>query len=151
VAKRTAITDTSQTAAVATELRVVLGQLTRRLREQSDTADLTRSQSSVLSRVERDGPTTMTALAQAEGIRPQSMGAIITVLETAGLLIRTADPADGRKSLLSLSPAAGVEVARGRLAREDWLFRTIRARLSPAEEDQLAKSVELLRRLAGSD
>jgi DNA-binding MarR family transcriptional regulator len=140
----------TDTATLAGDLRVVLGQLTRRLRQQADTGDFTRSQLAVLARLERDGSSTMTTLARAEGIRPQSMGVIISVLQEAGLVSGAPDPSDGRKTVLSLTDAARERFATGRLAREDWLFRTIRTQLDPAEQAELAACVALLKRLANS-
>lgn len=140
----------ADTLAVAGDLRVVLGQLNRRLRQQADTGDFTRSRVAVLTRLERDGPATMTVLARAEGIRPQSMGVIISVLQDAGLVSGAPDPSDGRQTVLSLTDAARERFATGRLAREDWLFRAIRSQLDPAEQDELAACVALLKRLAES-
>ena len=59
--------------ALAGELRVVVGKLTRRMREHSRAGDLTSSQKLVLLRLERDGSATVSTLARAEGVRPQSM------------------------------------------------------------------------------
>jgi DNA-binding MarR family transcriptional regulator len=92
----------------------------------------------------------VTALALAEGVRPQSMGATVATLEAAGFVSGAPDPTDGRKVVLSLTDAARKCVTAGRAAREDWLFRAIRARLSPAEQDDLAGAVELLKRLIDS-
>jgi DNA-binding MarR family transcriptional regulator len=138
------------TAALAGELRVALAQLVRRLREQADGMDLTRSQSSVLLRLERDGAATATALARAEGVRPQSMAKIVQALESAGLVSGAPDPRDGRKTLLSITEAAREEFRTGRLAKEDWLTRALDTTLSPAEIAQLASTPGLLRRLAQS-
>ena len=136
--------------ALAGDLRVLMGKLSRRLREQAQTGELTQSQKSVLLHLERQGPATVTALARAEGIRPQSMGATISALETAGLVSRMPDTADGRQTILSLTPACRKRLKASRTAREDWLFRTIRARLGPGEQQDLAAAVELLKRLADS-
>lgn len=141
---------TAATAETAGELRVVLGQLARRLREQSEGSDLTKSQSAVLGRLERDGATTATALARAEGIRPQSMGAIVAALEAAGLVAGRPDPKDGRKTILELTGRAHEEFRTGRLAREDWLTQAIGAELDEDEIRRLAECVTLLRRLAGA-
>jgi DNA-binding MarR family transcriptional regulator len=141
---------TTSASAIAGELRVVLGQLVRRLREQADGSDLTKSQSSVLGRLERDGPATATALARAEGLRPQSMGTIMAALEAAGLVAGSPDPKDGRKTILSLTETAREQFRTGRLAREDWLTQTMAATLTPAELDQLSSSIDLLRRIARS-
>ncbi len=136
--------------ALAAELRATLGQLIRRLREQSSIGDVTRSPLNVLTRLAREGPATMSALARAEGIRPQSMSAIVSVLEAAGMISGTPDPADGRKTVLSLTDATREQFESGRLAREDWLLRAIHSQLEPAEQDQLATLIGLLKRLAVS-
>ena len=141
---------TTSASAIAGELRVVLGQLVRRLREQADGSDLTKSQSSVLGRLERDGPATATALARAEGLRPQSMGTIVAALEAAGLVAGSPDPKDGRKTILSLTETAREQFRTGRLAREDWLIQAMSAALTPSELDQLSSGIDLLRRIARS-
>ena len=55
-----------------------------KLREQASAGDLTPSQTSVLMHLDREGPTTVTALARTEGVRSQSMGATVAVLEAPG-------------------------------------------------------------------
>jgi DNA-binding MarR family transcriptional regulator len=133
--------------ALAQELRALLGKLKRRLREQGHVGDLTPSQVSVLLRLEKDGPATAAALARAEGMRPQSMGPVIAALEGAGLVSGEPDPNDGRQTLIFLTDACRQWAQEGRAARQDWLTRSIEARLSPQEQDELAASVELLKRL----
>jgi hypothetical protein len=64
-------------AALAGEIRAVVGKLTRRLRDKAPPGDLSWSQAHALGRLERDGPTTLTALARSENMRSQSMGAIV--------------------------------------------------------------------------
>jgi DNA-binding MarR family transcriptional regulator len=137
-----------RTSSLAGDLRALLGKLKRRLREQAHVGDLTPSQVSALLRLEKDGPSTVSNLARAEGIRPQSMAPIIAALEAAGLLSGAPDPADGRQTLLSLTDACRRWVEEGRSARQDWLIRMIEAHLSPQEQDEVAKAIELLRRLA---
>jgi DNA-binding MarR family transcriptional regulator len=138
---------TISASALVTELRVLIGKLKRRLREQANLGDLTSSQLSVLSHLERDGPATVTTLARTEGIRPQSMGATVAVLEAAGLASGVPDPSDGRQTIWSLTEAFRERVRAGRAAREDWLLRAIQAKFTPAEQEQLASAVELLKRL----
>jgi DNA-binding MarR family transcriptional regulator len=78
------------------------------------------------------------------------MSAVAAVLAGAELISGDADPADGRKTLLSLTEKARQQFATGRLAREDWLFRAIQTQLGPTEQDALATCLEILRRLANS-
>jgi DNA-binding MarR family transcriptional regulator len=139
--------DSIRAAALAAELRAVSGQLKRRLREQGNLGDLTSSQISVVCRLAGDGPATVTSLARAEGMRPQSMGANVAALEAAGLVSGAPHPEDGRQTILSLTAGCRERVKAGRMAREDWLFRTIQTTLSPDEQQQLARAIELLKRL----
>ncbi|WP_322047645.1 MarR family winged helix-turn-helix transcriptional regulator [Paraburkholderia sp. J67] len=137
----------AQADALAGDLRALVGKLKRRLREQASAGDFTPSQLSVLQRLERDGAATVSNLARAEGMRPQSMGTVVAALESAGLLTGTPDPADGRQTLWSLTDAFASGMRESRAARQDWLARTIDARLSAAEQGQLAQAVALLQRL----
>ena len=138
---------TARVSALATELRALVGTLRRRLREQAAVGDLAPSQISVLLRLEREGPATTSGLARLEGMRPQSMGTVIASLQAAGLVAGSPDPADGRQTLLSLTESCRTWIEAGRSARQDWLARTLQARLSPEEHDRLAEAVELLKRL----
>lgn len=135
-------------AALAGELRVVLSKLKRRLREQAHAGDLTDAQKSVLLRLERDGPATVSMLARAEGVRPQSMRMTVAALETAGVVKGTPDPEDGRQTFIDLAPAFVKLLKTGRAAREDWLFRALQSQLSAREREQLAAAVRLLGKLA---
>jgi len=134
-------------ATLAQDIRGLAGKLKRRLREQSDVGDLTPSQTAVLLRLEKDGPATTSSLARAEGMRPQSMGTVIDALQNAGLVRGAPDPRDGRQTILSLTDECRRWIGEGRAARQDWLFRTIQARLSEKEQDLLTAAVELLQRI----
>ena len=109
----------------AHDLRVVFSRLRRRLREVDDTDELTPSQMSVLSRLGKEGAATASDLAAAERVRPQSMAATLAALDQCGLVVRRPDPDDGRRQLVSLSPA-GTARRRPPAAREEWLARPSR-------------------------
>lgn len=135
---------------LAGDLRTVIGKLRRRLREHGNFGELTPSQMSVLGRLERDGPATVSALARAEGMRQQSMGAIVSSLQTAGFVSGSADPNDRRQTILALTEASREWIKASRARREDWLCRVIQSQLSPAEQEGLAAAVEYLSRIANS-
>ena len=132
---------------LAAELRTTLGQLKRRLRLQGGRYDLTSSQIAVILRLEKDGPATVSSLARAEGMRPQSMSAVIGPLQEMGFVTGAADPNDGRKTLLSLTRACRKSIEDGRAARQDWLAQAIRQKLSPREQKKVAFAMRLLARL----
>jgi DNA-binding MarR family transcriptional regulator len=142
-------TDPDPTTQLAADLHEVLGQLRRRLRAQSDTGDLTASQLQVLRRLDREGPATATTLARAAGVRPQSMGAPVGVLLAAGMVSGAPDPEDGRQTILTITPASRKWLKDGRAARQDWLLHALQDQLSAREQQELAKAVLLLRRVAG--
>jgi DNA-binding MarR family transcriptional regulator len=133
--------DTTQ---LAGELRVVLGQLMRRLRAEHR---FSLAQGAVLGRLDRNGPATVSDLAAAERIRPQSMAQTVTDLESDGLVARSPDPTDGRRILVALTDDGRAALAADRLKREGWLARSIDAELSAEEQHVLADAVPLMRRL----
>lgn len=145
------VNDSDAIATLADNLRLIIGKLTRGMRQQTHSPDLPWPQVAVLGRLDREGPATVSTLARAQGMRPQSMGAIIAALQTAGMVIGAPHPSDGRQTLWSLTAACHAWIKEGRAARQDWLFQAIRAKLAPTEQRQLASAIELLERLvAGS-
>ena len=133
---------------VAAALRVSVGLLVRRMRQIPVEGELTLSETSALARLDRGGPTTPGALAKQEQISPQSMGATLGALEARGLIERAADPADGRRVVMSIT-AAGLELLRSRRnAKVQQLARALSAEFTPDELDQLAAITPLLERLA---
>ena len=139
--------DTEQIAAT---LRLSIGLLLRRLRQIPTSDELSLSESAALARLDRGGPATAAALARAEQISPQSMGATLAALETRGLIARAPDPDDGRRVILSLTDA-GLGVLRDRRnARTERLAEALSSGFSRAELEQLTAVAPLLERLAQS-
>jgi DNA-binding MarR family transcriptional regulator len=135
---------------IAAALRVSVGMLLRRLRQVRPDDELTLPESSALARLDRTGPATPGALAKVEQISPQSMGATLGALEARGLIERHADPADGRRVVLSVT-GAGLELLRNkRGARTEQLAQALSAGFTAAELRQLAAAAPLLERLAQS-
>lgn len=133
--------------ALAEGLWAIYRKLKRKLREQGEQSNLKPSQVSVLLRLRKDGPATVSSLARAEGMRPQSMSAIITSLLEAGLVTGSPDPNDGRQTLLALSQKCEKLLSDGRAATQDWLTTIIQKKLSSQEQETLASAINLLARL----
>jgi DNA-binding MarR family transcriptional regulator len=139
--------DTDQ---IAANLRLSIGLLLRRLRQVPTSDELSLSESAALARLDRGGPATAAALARAEQISPQSMGATLASLESGGLIERAADPDDGRRVILSITHS-GLQVLRDRRnARTERLAEALSSGFTPAELDQLMAVAPLLERLAQS-
>jgi hypothetical protein len=125
----------TDSAPLASELRVVLGQLIRRLRAEHR---FPLSHGTVLGRLDREGSQSVSDLAVSERVRPQSMA------QTVG------DPRDGRRALVILTEAGRAELAADRQRREGWLVRAIED--LPAEDRAtVERAIVLLRHLADAE
>jgi DNA-binding MarR family transcriptional regulator len=147
MAPTAAETGSTAAAAVASDLRVVIGQLIRRLRSQHC---FSISQASVLGRLDREGPGSVSDLATAEKVRPQSMAQTVADLEGDGLVERRPDPDDGRRSLVLFTDLGRETLVADRARREGWLAREIE-RLPADDQQTLARAVELMREIADSE
>lgn len=147
MSSRTLSTQTGLASTLAAEIRAVYRRLKLRYREHGGGNQLTPSQAAVLLRLETDGAATVSSLARAEGMRPQSMSAIVAPLQESGLIGGAPDPADGRQTLMSLTPKCLEWMREGRAARHDWLTTTIAQKLSAQEQQKLQEALELLARL----
>ncbi|WP_406454375.1 MarR family transcriptional regulator [Streptomyces sp. NBC_00876] len=135
---------------VANQLAAVVGRLLRRLRSSSSESLLTPAQRSVLARLDDGGPTTTAGLARAELVRPQSMRLTLGALEGQGLVERAPDPADGRKSVMSITDTGRATLAQVRAAKRNWLAEAVAAELDGAERRTVAEAAALIERLVGS-
>jgi DNA-binding MarR family transcriptional regulator len=133
---------------VAAALYLSVGLFKRRLRQVPAEGELSLPESSALRRLERGGPATVTALAKAEQISVQSMGATLHTLEARGLIERHPDPADGRRSVMSVTDAGLAALSDKRNARIAQLARALAAGFTPGELDQLMAAMPLIERLA---
>ena len=138
---------TLDTARLASDLRVVLGQLMRRLRAEHR---FSISHGAVLGRVDREGPQSISDLAAAERVRPQSMAQTVAELEVDGLLSRRPDPGDRRRALVELTEEGRTVLGAERRQREGWLAQTMSEGFTGSEQEILNEAVGLLRRLAES-
>jgi DNA-binding MarR family transcriptional regulator len=104
----------------------------------------------VLRRLHRTGTHTPKALAEAERIQPQSLTRVLATLRERGFISRAADPADGRQSLVDITPAGVAALRSYSEQREQWLTEAMAETLSPTEQELLRLAAELMLRIADS-
>ncbi|UVO12007.1 MarR family transcriptional regulator [Mycobacterium sp. SVM_VP21] len=131
----------------ARDLRVMFSRLRRRLREVATADDLTPSQTAVLLRLVKDGPASISQLAGAERVRPQSMAATVAGLDRHGLIERRPDPHDGRRQLIALTAVGRRRAESDRKVRDEWLVRAMQDRYSEGERQVINEALTLLDRL----
>lgn len=127
-------------------LQRVLGRLGRMLRREAPSV-LGQGAMSALHTLSAGGPLRPSDLAAREGIRPPTLTRILTVLEDAGYIVRTPDPADGRASLIAVTELGTRTLLHTRSARASHLARHI-AELTEQQRRVLAQALPVLETLA---
>jgi DNA-binding MarR family transcriptional regulator len=133
------------TPQLAHELRETLGRVVRRLRAEPGPSV---GRLAVLGRLDRDGASSISDLAARERMRPQSMAQTVHDLETAGLVSRRPDPADGRRAFVELTSAGLDLLQTTRVRRETWLTEALERELDAGERAALHEALGLLSRIA---
>jgi DNA-binding MarR family transcriptional regulator len=131
----------------AEDFAMAISMVVRRIRADapSELRDFSWTQKAVLSRLEK-GPATSAELARAEGVKPQSMGTAIALLEELALVERESHPTDGRQMNVKLTPKGIALRKRVREAKETVLARAF-AKLDKQELAILFKATELMKRM----
>ncbi|MDH6699384.1 MarR family transcriptional regulator [Streptomyces griseoviridis] len=132
---------------LAAGLRVAVGRVTRRLRQAHAVGDLSLSEVSVLARLAGEGPGSPSALAESERVRPQAMATTLAGLTRRGLVRRTPDAADGRRSIVAVTEEGRAVLAQRRSASVRRL-EAVLDEFSAQDRAALAAAVPLLERLA---
>jgi DNA-binding MarR family transcriptional regulator len=129
--------------AAAQQLVMFFSRLRSRLRA-VPSGGLTPSQASVMLRLGRDGASSTTVLAMAEGVRSQSMTATLNALAEQGLIERHPDPDDGRKHIVALSPRGLERFGDDRQGRHAWLAAAMEEKFTADQLRTIAEALTLL-------
>jgi DNA-binding MarR family transcriptional regulator len=114
----------------------------------SDRADLSASAAFTMNRVCREGPVRLTTLAAREGVSQPSMTQLVQRLERAGLVIRLADPDDGRATLVGIT-ATGQALLDDRKRMRRERLAALLTTLSDEEQSALWLSARVALPLIG--
>ena len=139
--------DVASSADLATELRQTLGRVVRRMRAEPGPSP---GRMAILMRLDRGGAASVSDLAAAERMRPQSMAQAVGYLEEDGFVLRHPDPDDRRRMFVELTPEGHDLLRRTRAQRDSWLAGVLDRDLDAAERRQLQEALALLGRIAES-
>jgi DNA-binding MarR family transcriptional regulator len=134
---------------LASQLRLSVVRLNRRLRSQRTDETVSLTQISAISALSRCGAMTPSELAASERVRPPSMTRVIAALEESGWVSRRDHPTDGRQSIIELTQAGADLLAAEASAKERWLDKRL-AELTEAERETLSQAAEIIDRMAGA-
>jgi len=132
--------------ALAEALRPALLRVSRRLRLEAQKVGLSAQDALLLGHITKNPGIGVSALAEAEKISRPTMSAHIKRLEAEGLLARSNDAEDGRRSGLAITAAGKRKLDLIRRERNDWLAARL-MRLSPEDRALLEAAAEPLLRL----
>jgi DNA-binding MarR family transcriptional regulator len=90
-------------------------------------------------------------LARAERLQPQSLTRALASLEERGEIARHPDPADRRRSVLSITESGKAVLLEDAAQLDSWLAMAMADQLSPAETLLLTMAGELMERLAEAE
>jgi len=128
---------------VSTRLHSTAIHLLRAARRDDESFGLSAARLSALSVVVFGGPLSLGSLAAAEQVRPPTMTKLVQGLERAGLVERTADPADRRVSIVHATPR-GVRLLEGAQRRRVEAIAGLLAGLSLNELEVLDRAADLV-------
>lgn len=131
----------------STALRMATLRLARRLRAERADPSLSDGQFAALGWLHKQGPLTLTQLAERERVSAPSMNRTVNCLEESGYLVREADEADRRRSNIRLTDPGRDIVATTLKKRDAWLTTRLRE-LSKEDRATLARAAELMGDLA---
>lgn len=137
-------------AEVASALHQSIVVYVRRIRQTPVQDELPGPEMTALARLDQAGPATPSALARAELITPQAMGATVSALERRGLVERHPDPGDGRLTIVSLTGAGRQAVRDKNSARIRQLAGALSGRFTSGELQVLLAAAPLIERLGES-
>jgi DNA-binding MarR family transcriptional regulator len=135
---------TDEALELAQHLRLTVNRLRRVVRAASLVEALTRPQESALTWLNRRGPLTTAELARWEQVRPQTMGTTVAGLLRAGLVTKAADPADGRREIISLTSDGRARLHDIAFIRDRDLARMLAGQLTDADRRALERTLAML-------
>lgn len=134
---------------LASDLRLAVVRLNRRLRGQRGDTRVSLTQISALSTLDIYGPMTPGTLAARERVQPPSMTRIIAGLEQMGFIERVPHPTDGRQIIVSMSEIGAQFIKDEVHAREVWMDSRL-AELDEFELRTLRAATAIIDRMVGA-
>jgi DNA-binding MarR family transcriptional regulator len=144
------VTESNDDLAEARALRLAIGRAARSIRRLfvKGGEGLAFLELGILDRLDRSGPTSPSSLSDNEGVTGPAIAETLRHLESLGLVERSRDPADGRRTIVTIT-----EDGRRSLQERDAsvlrrLRETLGDRLNPSEHATLTAAIPLLERIA---
>lgn len=127
----------------AKRFRMEVLRLARRIGEVRITELVSDTQFDILTRLHDGGATAPSELARTERVSPPAINRAINALESAGLVRRVGDPADGRRIIVEVTEAGHALIEQTR-SRRNARMRADFALLAEEDRAVLVRAAELM-------
>lgn len=134
---------------IAAQIRPALTQLYVLYFRMSENSDLTGPQLTIMSRLEQDGPSRISHIAKAEGIRMPTASNALHQLENRGMIERIREESDRRGVKVALTDFGRQELARVGEERIDALAKML-STLSPERLADTQRAAAVIEELAAA-
>jgi DNA-binding MarR family transcriptional regulator len=139
--------DLSPELVAAEALRTAVGAFVRQVRRRDA---MPVGQAAVLGYLARSGDLSITALAELEGVRHQSMARTVSLLAEQGLVATAVDERDRRRISVHLLDRGARRLGEERLQRASVIATAAAAALTPEERLLAERIPEILRKIGGA-
>ena len=141
-----------QSRQLATDLRMVVTRLIKKLRSKSETGEkLSLTERSTLALLDQHKELLPSELAAMEKITTQSMSQILNHLLELNYITRRISATDKRKAIISLSKTGQHILYKVRNERDEWLNKALQETCSAKEQDLVRRAIVPLTRLVDFD
>lgn len=140
--------NTPQNIALASELRLVVTRLIKKLRAKSSlSGHLSLTERSTIALLDLHKELLPSELAAMEKVTTQSMSQILAHLLELGYIHRKPSETDKRKAIITLSKTGAEVLNEVRNKRDEWLINAIKQTCTPEEQEVLRKVIAPLTKL----
>lgn len=133
-------------ALAASDLRIAIFRLARRMRTQRAVDSMSDGQFAVLAALWVHGSHTLGELADRERVSAPAMNRTVNCLQENGYVSRSADENDGRKVVITLTDEGRAVVDETARRRDAWVEEAL-SELRADERETLARAAEIMQRI----
>lgn len=129
------------------KLRAYIFKITRLIKKQDQGLLFSATEMNIIGHLDRNPQSLPSDLAALEQVSAQAISQCLNNLEQQEFILRTTDPKDKRKSLISLSKNGQLKLSQLKHTRDMWLQKIIDERLDEKEIELLNKIIPVFEKL----
>ncbi|MCJ0742246.1 MarR family winged helix-turn-helix transcriptional regulator [Pedobacter montanisoli] len=129
------------------KLRAYIFKITRLIKKQNQDLLFSATEMNIIGHLDRNPQSLPSDLAALEQVSAQAISQCLNNLEQQEFILRTTDPKDKRKSLISLSKNGQLKLSQLKHTRDMWLQKIIKEKLNEKEIELLNQIVPVFEKM----